>query len=315
MENVSKRYGDFTAVADLTLSVAAGETLVLLGTSGSGKTTTLRLLNGLIRPSEGEVRIHGRPISAQNMVALRRQMGYVIQNGGLLPHRNVASNIETVPRLLGWPKVRRQARTTELLELVGLAPELARRKPAELSGGQQQRVGIARALAADPPTLLLDEPFGALDPVTRRQLQLEFKALAKRLSKTVVLVTHDVNEAVLLGDRIALLDKGRLQQLGPARALIFQPANDFVRSFFRANRFYLELSVLRLEEVLPLLPGIDVSPVGLPQYETATPLNQLMDNPALDLNDPFFIPAAERVTTPKRVLQAYATLQTEGQLS
>jgi osmoprotectant transport system ATP-binding protein len=198
-------------VAELTLSVAPGETLVLLGRSGSGKTTTLKLINRLLEPSEGEILIAGRPGSSWDPIRLRRGIGYVIQDAGLFPHWTVERNIALVPQLDRWPKERIQERVKEMMELVGLPPgKFANRRPSELSGGQKQRVGVARALAADPPILLMDEPFGALDPVTRADLQREFRALAQRLDKTIVFVTHDLREALFLGNRIALLEQGRL---------------------------------------------------------------------------------------------------------
>jgi osmoprotectant transport system ATP-binding protein len=198
-------------VAGLTLDVARGETLVLLGRSGSGKTTTLKLINRLLEPSEGEIRIAGRSGSSWDPIRLRRGIGYVIQDAGLFPHWTVERNIALVPQLEHWPKERIRERVKEMMELMGLAPEeFANRRPAELSGGQKQRVGVARALAADPPILLMDEPFGALDPVTRADLQKEFRSLALRLHKTIVFVTHDLREALFLGNRIALLERGRL---------------------------------------------------------------------------------------------------------
>jgi osmoprotectant transport system ATP-binding protein len=198
-------------VSDLNLTVARGETLVLLGRSGSGKTTTLKLLNRLLEPSDGEIFIAGRPSSAWDPIQLRRGIGYVIQDAGLFPHWSVERNVALVPQLEHWPEERIRARVKEMLELVGLPPaEFATRRPSELSGGQRQRVGVARALAADQPILLMDEPFGALDPVTRAELQREFRALASRLEKTIVFVTHDVREALFLGTRIALLAGGRL---------------------------------------------------------------------------------------------------------
>lgn len=194
----------------LNLAVRRGETLVLLGRSGSGKTTTLKLINRLLVPSAGEVRVENRATSAWDPIRLRRRIGYVIQEVGLFPHFTVERNVGLVPRIEGWPAERIQARVRELLLLVGLDAELSTRYPRELSGGQRQRVGVARALAADPPILLLDEPFGALDPITRAEMQREFRRLQQRLNKTIVFVTHDVREALLLGTRIALLAEGRL---------------------------------------------------------------------------------------------------------
>jgi len=215
LRGVTVRYGAQAAVEDLDLAVSRGETLVLLGRSGSGKTTTLKLINALCRPSSGEVFVDGRATTAWEPHVLRRSIGYVIQEIGLFPHFTVERNVTLVPELEGWDAARRRARADEMLALVGLDPAQFRaRRPRELSGGQRQRVGIARALAADPPVLLLDEPFGALDPLTRAELQREFAALARRLGKTVVFVTHDVREAVRLASRIALMAAGRLVFLG-----------------------------------------------------------------------------------------------------
>jgi len=209
---VSYRLDSGAALVErLSFNVSRGETLILLGRSGSGKTTTLKLINRLLEASEGEILIAGRPVSSWDPIRLRRGIGYVIQDAGLFPHWSVERNIALVPQLERWPKDRIQARVKEMMELVGLPPgEFANRRPSELSGGQKQRVGVARALAADPPILLMDEPFGALDPVTRADLQREFRLLALRLHKTIVFVTHDLREAMFLGNRIALLDSGRL---------------------------------------------------------------------------------------------------------
>ncbi len=219
-------------LSDLSLRVERGETLVLLGRSGSGKTTTLKLINRLLEPTAGEVLVDGRRTTDWDPIRLRRRIGYVIQEVGLFPHFTIARNVGLVPQLEGWPEERIHKRVEELLHLVGLEPgQFAHRRPRELSGGQRQRVGVARALAADPPILLMDEPFGALDPVTRAELQREFRALAARLGKTIVFVTHDVREALLLGTRIALLAEGRLVAIHPPQEFLraTQPeAKEFV---------------------------------------------------------------------------------------
>jgi osmoprotectant transport system ATP-binding protein len=226
-------------ISRLDLSIARGETLVLLGESGCGKTTTLRLVNRLLLPTDGEVLVEGKATSAWDAISLRRRTGYVIQEAGLFPHFTVERNIALVPTLEGWNQERISERVRELLRLVGLNPErFAGRYPRELSGGQRQRVGVARALAAEPPLLLLDEPFGALDPLTRAELQKEFAALARRLSKTVIFVTHDVREALLVATRIGLMHKGRL-------LLLETPAN-FVNSEEEHARRYME--TIRFDE-------------------------------------------------------------------
>jgi len=208
-------------VDSIDLQVAPGETLVLLGRSGCGKTTTLRLVNALLFPTGGEVRVGGRATTAWDAVELRRRIGYVIQESGLFPHWDVATNVGVVPRLLGWAAEKIHARVREMLALVNLPPErFAGRFPHELSGGERQRVGLARAFAADPPLVLLDEPFGALDPPTREDVRREFRELARRLEKTLVFVTHDLREALLLADRVALLEHGRIAFLGPPRELL-----------------------------------------------------------------------------------------------
>lgn len=236
-EGVTKRFaggGERAALEDLTLEVAAGETLCLIGGSGSGKTTALRLINRLIEPSAGKVRVGGRDVTQVDPLELRRGIGYVIQSGGLFPHLTVAGNLELLPELVGWSAPKRRERARDLLERVRLDPsEFAERYPSELSGGQQQRVGVARALALDPPIVLLDEPFGALDPITRRELQREFRDLSADGGRTFVFVTHDLVEAFALGDRVALLEGGRLQQVGTPTELREQPANDHVARFVR----------------------------------------------------------------------------------
>jgi len=240
---------------DLTLEVAEGETLALVGRSGSGKTTALRLLNALLMPSAGVVRVAGRETAAWNPIQLRRRTGYVIQEVGLFPHLSIADNVGMVPSLEGWPAARIAARTRELLNLVGLpADEFAARRPHQLSGGQRQRVGVARALAADPPLLLLDEPFGALDPVTRRELQGEFRALTARLGKTAVFVTHDLGEAARVADRIALLDHGRLVSTGTL-AEFARSEHPEARAFVAASDLALDASNPQRREPEPVVAG------------------------------------------------------------
>lgn len=233
-ENVSAAYAAGTlAVNDLSLEVRPGEILALVGPSGCGKSTTLRLVNRLVAPSAGRVLVAGEDVATQNPVALRRRLGYVIQHVGLLPHRTVAANVATVPRLLGWDKPQVDQRVTELLDMVGLDPvTYGARYPHELSGGQRQRVGVARALAARPPVLLMDEPFGAVDPQTRRRLQREFASIQRELGTTVLLVTHDLREAAFLGDRIAVMSQGaRIEQLDTPTRVLGAPANETVAAF------------------------------------------------------------------------------------
>jgi osmoprotectant transport system ATP-binding protein len=242
-DEVSKVFPDGTRAVDrLSLSVQEGETLVLLGTSGSGKTTSMKMVNRLIEPTSGRISIDGDDVTEQDPVTLRRGIGYAIQHIGLFPHMTVGENIAVVPRLLGWDAGRIRERTDELLTLVGLGPTLFRdRYPNQLSGGQKQRVGVARSLAADPPIVLMDEPFGALDPITREQLQNEFLELESEIRKTILFVTHDVFEAVKMGDRVAILDGGKLQQVDTPGELIESPQNAFVDSFLGQHRFQLSL--------------------------------------------------------------------------
>jgi osmoprotectant transport system ATP-binding protein len=236
LADVRKRYPTGVVALDgISLRVEEGRVLVLLGTSGSGKTTALKTVNRLVEPDAGRVTVLGREVTAWEPIALRRGIGYVIQEAGLLPHMTVAQNVALVPLLLGWPEERRTARVRELLTLVGLAPDrFAPLLPRELSGGERQRVGLARALAADPPLLLMDEPFGALDPLTRRRLQDEFKELQGRRRKSVVLVTHDVPEALRLADEVAVMDAGRVLQRGTPAEIRDAPQPGFVRDFVAA---------------------------------------------------------------------------------
>jgi len=235
LTNVSKSFdkGNSYAVKDLSLQVEQGETLVLLGSSGCGKTTTLKMINRLMEPNAGTIEVGGEDITKQDPIELRRRIGYVFQGIGLFPHMTVEQNVELVPRILGWSIKRRKERAHELLQLVGLPPEeFASRFPDELSGGQQQRVGVARALATDPAYLLMDEPFGALDALSREALQQELLALKEQLKKTIVFVTHDIFEALLLGDRIAILHQGKLEQIGTEKEILSAPATPFVRDLF-----------------------------------------------------------------------------------
>lgn len=249
-EHVTKRYPDgTTAVDDLSFEVAEGELVTLVGPSGCGKTTTMKMVNRLIEPSSGRILMAGEDISSVNPVELRRRIGYVIQQVGLFPHRTVLENTATVPHLLGWQRAKARARAAELLDLVGLDPSVyGDRYPEQLSGGQRQRVGVARALAADPPVLLMDEPFGAVDPVVREHLQNEFLKLQSQVRKTVLFVTHDIEEAVRLGDRIAVYGQGRIEQFDAPAAVLGTPATPYVADFVGADRGLKRLSVTPIEE-------------------------------------------------------------------
>jgi osmoprotectant transport system ATP-binding protein len=253
----TKRYpgSDRPAVDHLTLEVGAGEICVLVGPSGCGKTTAMRMVNRMTEITEGDILVGGRSVREADENELRRHVGYVIQQIGLFPHRTIAENIATVPRLLGWDKRRTTARVDELLDLIGLERELGRRYPAQLSGGQRQRVGVARALAADPPVMLMDEPFGAIDPINRERLQNEFLRLQEELRKTVVFVTHDIDEAIKMGDRIAIMQEGGvLAQYARPAELLMRPANPFVEDFVGADRALKRLSLERVRDV-ELLPA------------------------------------------------------------
>jgi osmoprotectant transport system ATP-binding protein len=251
-ESVSKVFPGSAApaVRSLSFDVPAGEIVVLVGPSGCGKTTTLKMINRLIEPTSGTIMVEGRDVRSQPVHELRRRIGYVIQQIGLFPHRSIAANIATVPALLGWDKKRARARVNELADLVGLEQSMLDRYPAELSGGQQQRVGVARALAADPPVLLMDEPYSAVDPIVRARLQDELLALQQRVRKTIVLVTHDIDEAIKLGDRIALLNVGGiLEQFAAPADLLRSPANDFVAQFLGRERALKRMALLRVSDV------------------------------------------------------------------
>jgi len=267
LENITKSYDGITAVKDLTLEVKEGEFVVLLGPSGCGKTTTLKMINRLITPTSGRIYVEGQDISTVNPIELRRQIGYVIQRIGLLPHMTISDNIALVPRLKGWSKDKRIKRADELLDMVGLDPETYRDKyPHQLSGGERQRVGVARALAVDPPILLMDEPFGALDPITRVQLQDEFLKLEEQVKKTVVFVTHDMDEAVRLADRIVIMDDGQLHQYATPMEMLRHPADEFVAQFMGGDRFFRQLKLLTVRDVMVRdVPGARESPEAIPQ--------------------------------------------------
>jgi osmoprotectant transport system ATP-binding protein len=252
LRDVSKRYGDAAepAVRGLTLDIPEGETVVFVGPSGCGKTTLLRMVNRLIEPTSGTIVVNGKDVRLQDPVELRRGIGYVIQTVGLMPHRTVRQNMTTVPWLLGWDEDRVRRRVEELVELFEISPELLDRYPSELSGGQRQRVGAARALAADPPVMLMDEPFAAVDPVVRGRLQDQFLGIQERLRKTIVFVTHDIDEAVKMADRIAILNVGGvLEQYAPPAEILRAPANEFVTGFVGGERGIRRLGLIRVRDV------------------------------------------------------------------
>lgn len=257
--NLTKAFNhNTTAVNDVSFEVNKGEMLVLLGTSGCGKTTTLRMINRLTEPTSGSVWVNGENAAEQKPEDLRRKMGYVLQNNGLFPHYTVAENIAIVPELLGWDKTKIKNRVFELLDKLYLPPATyAAKYPHELSGGQQQRVGLARALATKPPILLMDEPFGALDPITKASTKKDLTRLDEFKDKTIIMVTHDMTEAFEMGNQICLMDKGVIVQKGTPHDLLFHPVNDFVRSFLSGQQLALELKATRLEQLWQLLPSGD----------------------------------------------------------
>ncbi|MBA2570141.1 MAG: ABC transporter ATP-binding protein, partial [Chloroflexi bacterium] len=254
-EHVTKRYDAREkgpgAVNDLSLAVPAGKICVLVGPSGCGKTTSLKMVNRLIEPTSGRILIDGKDISKEDPIVLRRHVGYVIQQTGLFPHQRIGENVAVVPRLLGWDAKRQRERTDELLSLVGLDPGRYRdRFPSQLSGGERQRVGVARALAADPPLMLMDEPFGAVDPIVRERLQNEFLRLQEQLAKTILFVTHDIDEAIKMGDLVAVMRVGgELAQFGPPDEILAAPASDFVARFVGADRGLKRLSLARVRDL------------------------------------------------------------------
>lgn len=256
LQNVSKKYDGHFAVAHLDLEIRGGELLILIGPSGSGKTTTLKFINRLIEPEAGRITINGRDIMEFDPVRLRRNIGYVIQDIGLFPHMTIKDNIGLVPRLEGWPENRISERVRYLLDFVSLPPEsFMFRYPSQLSGGQKQRVGLARALAMDPPLLLMDEPFGALDPILRHQLQYEFNIIKQEIGRTIVFVTHDIDEAFKLGDRIGIMADARLVQVGTPEELILEPANELVADIVDAKRKFKHIDNLRVKDLMSPLDG------------------------------------------------------------
>jgi osmoprotectant transport system ATP-binding protein len=290
-QGATKRYGDSSAPAvdHLDLEVDAGEICVLVGPSGCGKTTSMRMVNRMIELSDGDILIGGESVKKRDAAKLRREIGYVIQQIGLFPHRTIAQNIATVPQLLGWNKERIRARTGELLDLVGLDPELGDRYPVQLSGGQQQRIGVARALAVDPPVMLMDEPFGAVDPINRERLQNEFLRLQAEIRKTILFVTHDIDEAIKMGDKIAIMKQhGRVEQYATPAEILMAPANEFVEDFVGADRALKRLSLLRVGDI-----DLWRAPNARPGQSTAEVRAQL-DAPDVEVPYALLIDADER---------------------
>ncbi len=249
VQNITKSFNGHKVINNISFTVNKGETLILLGKSGCGKTTLLKMINRLLESTSGTITINNQNISLENPEQLRKNIGYVIQNIGLFPHYTVEQNIEIVPLLLKWENEKRKKRVHELMDLVGLSPkDFLNRYPHELSGGQKQRVGLIRALASNPPIILLDEPFGALDPITRKEIQNEFKHLEALINKTMILVTHDVFEAFYLGDRICLMNEGGVEQIGTPQELVFSPKSAFVKDFFKPHKEQLDLLTTYFKE-------------------------------------------------------------------
>ncbi len=290
-EGATKRYGnaDKLAVDQLTLEVPAGEICVLVGPSGCGKTTAMRMVNRTVEMTEGDILIGEESVRSKDPSQLRREIGYVIQQIGLFPHRTIAENIGAVPQLLGWKKDRIKARSSELLELVGLDPELGDRYPAQLSGGQQQRIGVARALAADPLVMLMDEPFGAIDPINRERLQNEFLRLQAQVRKTVLFVTHDIDEAIKMGDRIAIMrEGGKLEQYATPAEVLMAPATEFVEDFVGADRALKRLALMRVADID--LWEAPLAYVGQPTAEVRAKL----DSPDVEVPYPLLVDSERR---------------------
>lgn len=260
LERITRYYGNTIAVNDLSIEVSEGEVCVLIGPSGCGKTTTLRMINRLMEPTSGHIFIDGRDIATIRPEQLRRSIGYAIQSVGLFPHMTVAANIAVVPELLHWQKSRINSRIEELLTLVNLNPaEYAQKYPHQLSGGEAQRIGVARALAADPPILLMDEPFGAVDPLTRERLQAQFARIQQELKKTIILVTHDLDEAIRLADRIAIMEAGKLVQYDTPEIILSRPANKFVHDFVGTDRALKRLSRINVDSFIRPAPSVDIN--------------------------------------------------------
>ncbi|AOY04945.1 choline ABC transporter ATP-binding protein OpuBA [Bacillus subtilis] len=297
LENVSKTYkGGKKAVNNVNLKIAKGEFICFIGPSGCGKTTTMKMINRLIEPSAGKIFIDGENIMDQDPVELRRKIGYVIQQIGLFPHMTIQQNISLVPKLLKWPEQQRKERARELLKLVDMGPEYVDRYPHELSGGQQQRIGVLRALAAEPPLILMDEPFGALDPITRDSLQEEFKKLQKTLHKTIVFVTHDMDEAIKLADRIVILKAGEIVQVGTPDDILRNPADEFVEEFIGKERLIQSSSpdVERVDQIM------NTQPVTITADKTLSEAIQLMRQERVD---------SLLVVDDKHVLQGYVDVE------
>ena len=279
LENVTKTFEstDQPAVGDLSMDVSAGETVVLVGPSGCGKTTTMKMINRLVEPTSGRILVDGTNVLEQDAVRLRRGIGYVIQSIGLLPHRTIAQNMATVPKLEGWDRARIEDRLRELVSIFDLDERMLERYPSELSGGQRQRVGVARALAADPPVMLMDEPFGAVDPIVRERLQDQFLDIQRRLQKTIVFVTHDIDEAIKIADRIAILNVGgKIEQFASPEEILREPANDFVRKFVGAERGLKRLALMSVAEI-----QLDDGPVVAPSA-SAEEARKVMDRADFD---------------------------------